>query len=629
MTAVAQVVASEPGPSQHTRFTSWFAVTWLPGSAVAFLVAGGVLHLLVHDETAAHWIWDVGLIATGAPIVWRTARGMIAGRFASDLVAALSIVTAFVLGQPFAGLVIVLMQSGGEALERYAAGRASAAVRALEEAAPRHAHRVTDQGVEDVPAEWIAIGDTLLVRPGDLVPCDSVVIGGHSHVDTSRLTGEPMPVRAVSGVTLMSGSANGEGPLTVRVTAISRESQYARIVDLVRSAQSSKAPLQRLADRYAVWFTPLTLLVCGIAYLVSRDPIRVLAVLVVATPCPLILAAPVAIIGGINRAARRQIIVRHGGAIEQLASVTVAVFDKTGTLTIGRPRIRRIVPAPGLDTMDVLRGAAAVEHGSSHLLARTVVEAAEADNMSIPAADDVVEAPGQGVSGLVEGVPIVVGSRAFVSERCPSAAATFAAIDPADTALRAYVAIGAEAAGLIEFADEMRSSAATIVGDLDRLGVHRVILLSGDQERYTQDVAIAAGIHEAHGGLLPADKDRMVRELTRSGERVVMVGDGTNDAPALSSAAVGVALAGHGGGITAEAADVVFLVDDVSRIADAVRIGRSTVRIAKQSIWAGLGLSGAAMVCAVFGLIPPTFGAMLQELIDVAVIVNALRASRQ
>ena len=636
MTAIAQAVAPEPPPSSvpeprsspHASFIDWLAAAWLPLAAIAFLAAGGALNLVFRNEVAAHWVWDVGLIAAGAPIVWHTVRGMMAGRFAADVVAALSIVTAFILGQPFAGLVIVLMQSGGEALERYAAGRASAAVKALEAAAPRRAHRVTERGVEDVPAESVAVGDTLLVRPGDLVPCDSVVISGRSHVDASRLTGEPTPVRATPGVTLLSGSANGEGPLTVRATAISRESQYARIVDLVRSAQASKAPLQRLADRYAVWFTPLTLVVCGIAYVVSRDPIRVLAVLVVATPCPLILAAPVAIIGGINRAARRQIIVRHGGALEQLANVTVAVFDKTGTLTVGRPRIRRIIPAPGLDTRDLLRRAAAVEHGSSHLLARTVVEAAEAQNMSIPPAADVVEAPGQGVSGFVEGAPILVGSRAFVVERHPAAAAAFATIDPPDTALRAYVAIDGRAAGIIEFADQMRPSATTIVADLDRLGVHRAILLSGDQERYTRDVAIAAGIREAHGGLLPADKDRIVRDLTRSGERVVMVGDGTNDAPALSSAAVGVALAGHGGGITAAAADVVFLVDEVSRIADAVRIGRSTVRIAEESIWAGLGLSGAAMVCAVLGLIPPTMGAMLQELIDVAVIVNALRASR-
>ncbi len=359
------------GPS----FRGWLIVAGVPLTVIVCLAVGGALHLS-GNERIAYWVWELGLVATGLPIVLRTARGVVAGRFAADVVAALSIGTALILSQPFAGLVIVLMQSGGEALERYAAGRASAAVRALEEAAPRWAHRITERGVEEVPAESIAVGDMLLVRPGDLVPCNAVVVEGRSHVDTSRLTGEPMPVRTESGVRLLSGSANGEGPLTVRTTAISRESQYARIVDLVRSAQASKAPLQRLADRYAVWFTPLTLVVCAIAYLVSGDPVRVLAVLVVATPCPLILAAPVAIIGGINRAARRQIIVRHGGALEQLAGVTVAVFDKTGTLTIGQPRVRRIVPAAGCDAASVLRSAAAVEHGSGHLLARTVGEAA-------------------------------------------------------------------------------------------------------------------------------------------------------------------------------------------------------------------------------------------------------------
>lgn len=637
MATVVRSVAPEPRfpaahnetPEPHRSLRRWLSVGWLPLAAITCLAVGAVFRVWAPDGKVGNWVWQAGLVATGLPIVWRTARGLLAGRFAADVVAALSIVTAVVLSQPFAGLVIVLMQSGGEALERYAAGRASAAVRALEEAAPRRAHRITGHGVEEVPAESVAVGDMLLVRPGDLVPCDSVVVKGRSHIDTSRLTGEPMPVRAEAGVALLSGSANGEGPLMVRATAISRESQYARIVDLVRSAQASKAPLQRLADRYAMWFTPLTLVVCAIAYLISRDPVRVLAVLVVATPCPLILATPVAIIGGINRAARRQIIVRHGGALEQLAGVTVAVFDKTGTLTVGRPRVRQVVPAPGYDAAGALRSAAAVEHGSGHLLARTVVEAAGAKTLSIPHAEDVVEAPGQGVAGVVEGQNVTVGSRAFVVERYPATDAAFAAIDPPDTALRAYVAIGGRAAGIIEFADEVRSSVAGIIADLEHLGVHRTILLSGDQERYTQDVAAAVGIKEAHGGLLPADKDRAVRELSRAGERVLMVGDGTNDAPALSSAAVGVALAGHGGGITAEAADVVLLVDDVARIADAIRIGRTSVRIAKESIWAGLGLSGAAMVCAVLGLIPPAIGAVIQELIDVAVILNALRASRR
>lgn len=610
------------GGNERPRYS-----TLLPVAAAVALGAGGALWVSPATRSMAVEIWELGLAAIGAPLVWQTVRGLFARRFAADIVASLSIIAALIFLQPFAGLLIVLMQSGGEALEQFAAGRASAAVRALEAAAPNVAHRLIGDGVEDVSADVVAVGDMLLIRPGDLVPCDGLVVHGRSHVDTSRLTGEPIPVSAEPGTRLLSGSLNGEGPLAVRVTALARESQYARIVDLVRSAQASKAPLQRLADRYAIWFTPLTLAACAVVYVLTHDAIRVLAVLVVATPCPLILAAPVAIIGGINRAAQRQIIVRHGGALEQLAGVNVMVFDKTGTLTVGQPTVRRVVPAPGEDEATVLGLAAGVERGSSHLLARTVVEAAEHRGLAVRTADDIVEVPGRGVTGTVDGHRVTVGSRAFVVERHPGTAPAIATLDAGTSALRAYVVIDGRAGGMIEFADQLRPSVTNLVTDLGRLGIERTILLSGDQERYTQDIALASGIREAHGGLLPADKERIVRQLGRDGNRVLMVGDGTNDAPALSSAAVGVALAGHGGGIAAEAADVVLLVDDVSRVVDAIRIGRHTVRIAKESIWAGLGLSAAAMVCAAFGLIPPAVGAGLQEAIDVAVIVNALRAS--
>jgi len=302
-------------------------------------------------------------------VVWQTVRGLFVGRFAADLVAMLAIVTALLLGEPLAGLIVVLMQTGGEALELYAQGRASAAVRELEAAAPRLAHRMVGGTIEDVSAELIAVGDELLLRPGELLASDAVVLEGRSHVDASRLTGEPMPVSAHPGVRLLSGSLNIEGPLSVRATARASESQYARIVDLVRTAQESKSPLQRLADRYAAWFTPLTLVVCALAYMLSGDPSRVLAVLVVATPCPLILATPVAVVGGINRAARHGIIFRHGTALEQLGRVDVAVFDKTGTLTIGRPKVDRVQTTPEFTAEELLRLAGSVEHGSGHLLA--------------------------------------------------------------------------------------------------------------------------------------------------------------------------------------------------------------------------------------------------------------------
>jgi heavy metal translocating P-type ATPase len=601
---------------------------WLPSLAAAVIVAGLLARLWAPGTSWDRDLWYAGLAVTGTPVVWRTVRGALRGHFAADVVATLAIVTAALLGQPFVGLVIVVMQTGGEALERYAEGRASEAVRTLEAAAPRTAHRLRGTVIEDVPADDVVIGDLLLVRPGELVPCDAVVVDGTAHVDASMLTGEPLPISAARDTRLMSGSANVDGALTVRATATARESQYARIVALVKSAQESKAPLQRVADRYAVWFTPVTLAVCAVAYVASGDWLRVLAVLAVATPCPLILATPVAVIGGINRAARRHIIMRHGTALERLGTATVAVFDKTGTITIGQPRVRRVIPLNGLGPDAVLRLAGAVERTSGHLLARTLVDAAEAGGVALPPARDVVEVPGRGVSGTVDGHRVVVGARSFVIPRTMSGGATAVAAEPSEAGLRAYVAIDDTVAGIVEYADALRPGLREVFRDLTAMGVRRIILLSGDHAENARTVARAAEITEVHGDLLPEDKVAVVRDLVRGGEAVVMVGDGTNDAPALSAATVGVALAGHGGGITAEAADVVILIDDLSRVVDAMRISQRTMHIARQCIGVGLGLSAVAMIAAALGLIEPTPGALVQEGIDLAVILNALRASR-
>ncbi|HSL72617.1 MAG TPA: HAD-IC family P-type ATPase, partial [Longimicrobiales bacterium] len=393
---------------------------------------------------------------TGLPVVTQTLGGMLHGRFAADIVALLAIVTAAVLLQPLPGLVVVLMQTGGEALERYAEGRASRAVRELEAAAPRSAHRLQDGEIEEILAEAIRPGDTILVRAGELVPCDGIVLEGRSHVDTSRLTGEAIPLSAGRGSELMSGSVNGEGLLTVRATAAAAESQYARIVELVRTAQASKAPIQRLADRYAVWFTPVTLLACALTYLLTREPERILAILVIATPCPLILATPVGIIGGVSSAARRQIIVRTGTALEQLGRVRVAVFDKTGTLTVGRPAVREVVPAAGHDEASTLSLAAAVELGSNHVLARTVVAAAEARGLRITPSNDVVETPGLGVHGSVDGRHVAVGARSFFERLFPGSTTSLAPFDTSEEKLRAYVAADGAPIGLIQYADELR-----------------------------------------------------------------------------------------------------------------------------------------------------------------------------
>jgi heavy metal translocating P-type ATPase len=576
--------------------------------------------------TLQHWALAL-LVVSGAPLAWRTVRGALRGHFATDIVATLAIVTAVVLRQPVAGLVIVLMQTGGELLERYAARRASRALRELEDASPHVAHRLTGDRTEDIPVEQVRVGDLLLVRPGELVPADAEVVSGDSWVDASRITGESVPITAQAGTQLLSGGVNGDAPLTLRATALASDSQYARIVQLVRSAQESKAPLQRIADRYAVWFTPITLLVCVATYAVSQDWMRVLAVLVVATPCPLILATPVAMVGGISHAARHGIIVRHGGALEALGQVTVAVFDKTGTVTVGRPEVSRVIPASPFDRRTVLQLAAAVEQGSGHLLGRSIVAAAQRDSPSVSAAGDIREIPGRGVSGIVRERSVLVGSRALAVERGASEA-RLRALDNGHDALRAFVLVDGEPAGAIDFADTVRPGVRRTFERLRTLGITRTLLLSGDHPSYVTSVAAAVGIADARGNLLPEDKVAMVEQLGAGGRRVLMVGDGINDAPALSRADVGIALAAHGRGIASEAADVVLLRDDVSGVADAVEIGHRTMRIARQSILVGLGLSIAAMGFAAAGMIAPVTGALIQEGIDVAVIINALRSSR-
>jgi heavy metal translocating P-type ATPase len=599
-----------------------------PAAAFLALLAGAVAGALPGAPVGRSLVWTVGLYLLGVPLLVRTSRGVLRGRLAADLIAALAILTAMLLDQPFAGLVIVLMQTGGEGLEHFAERRASAAVRALEAEAPRIAHRRRDGRVEDLPVEAILPGDVLLVRPGEMVPCDGVVRAGRSHVDTSRITGEPLPVSAGPGTPLQSGVLNLDGPLDLESTAVAAASLYARIVELVRTAQASKAPLQRMADRYAVWFTPATLAVCGIAWVVSGDPLRVLAVLVVATPCPLLLATPVAIIAGINRAARRQIIVRHGGALEALAQVDAVVFDKTGTLTLGKPAVSSVLSLPPLTEMELLRLAGAVEQGSGHLLARTLVEAATRRGIHLPEAVDGLESPGRGIRGQVEGHTVAVGSLAYISALSPSAGLVLRRLQGEDAALRAYVTIDGEAGGIVTYADQVRPGSAAVVARLRRLGITRVLLLSGDCAANVTAVAAEVGIAETGAELLPEDKVRRVADLAAESRRVLMVGDGTNDAPALSSAAVGLALAAHGGGIAAEAADVVLLIDDLDRVTEALTVGRRTIRIARQSILAGLGMSAAAMVVAAAGFLAPASGALLQEGIDVAVILNALRATR-
>lgn len=594
----------------------------LPAVALLFLASGFLARST--GTSAADAVWTTGLVLAGGPLVVRTILGLARGRLASDVVASLAIVGALLLHLPLAGLVVALMQSGGEALEEFASARASKALRELEAEAPRVAHLVDGDAIRDVSVEAVLPGQRIMVRPGEMVPCDGVVETGDAAVDRARVTGEPVPLHALPGSVLQSGSLVLDGPLRVRVTARSQESLYAGIVALVRSAQASKAPFQRLADRAAIWFTPLTLAVCALAWIVSHDPTRVLAVLVVATPCPLILAAPVAFVGGINRAAARGIVVRHGGALEALANVDVAVVDKTGTVTHGVPALAEIEPVPELDAEFLLGLVAAVEANVGHPMARAVVRAAADRGLTPGVATEVRESPGAGATGEVGGHRVVVGGRSLVEQSLDHPLT----VGPdADGRARALVAVDGVFAGTLTFEDPPRPGINAALKRLADLGLRRQLLLSGDEAQTVERVGRAMGFTEIAGNVLPAEKAAWVNRLQQQGHRVLMVGDGINDAPALSAATVGAAFAEHGGGIAAEAADVVLLHGDPGRLVEAVEIGRRTLRVARQSVGVGLGLSGIAMLWAASGGLTPVAGALVQEGIDLLVIVNALRAS--
>jgi heavy metal translocating P-type ATPase len=588
--------------------------------AATGLAAGAFIRFALADAVSAERVFFVTLLVGGIPIMLRTSWGLLHGRFAADVVAMLAIVGAVVFREYFAGAVIVLMQSGGEALEAYAMHRATGSLEALLARAPKIAHRLDGERLTDVPVAAVRPGDRLVVKPGDLVPVDGAVTAGTSAVDQSALTGEPLPIRALPGTTLMSGSVNLEGALTVRALRPSSQSQYQQIVEMVERARREKPPIVRIADRFAIWFTPLTLVMCGVAYAVTHTPTSVLAVLVVATPCPLILAAPMAVIAAISRAAAEGVIVKTGAAIEQVGRARVVVFDKTGTLTLGRPLVEDVTAVDGRSADELLRLAAAIERLSAHHLGHAVAEAGRRLGVELPPAEDVQETPGLGVSGRVHGHNVQVGSAAYL------ASFGMTASDGLADRTTAFVAIDGRLAGTITFADRLRHQVPVLMQRLAHLGVVDTVMLTGDRRESAEVIAAQAGIRTVRANLLPGDKVTAVQELKRHYGVVVMVGDGINDAPALAAATVGVAMGEHGPAASAEAADIVLLVDDITRVGDAVTISQRMRRIILQSIGIGLGVSGALMVVASLGHIPPSLGALLQETLDAAVILNALRA---
>jgi heavy metal translocating P-type ATPase len=601
---------------------------------VAGISAGGAAWALGRPELAG-LLWAATTALALVPLLVSIVASLRRGELGVDVIALLAMASALALGHYLAGAVVALMLSGGELLEVYAAGRARRELASLVGRAPRAVHRYQDGQLTRPAIEEVRPGDRLLVKPGEMVPVDGVVESPEAVLDESALTGEALPIERLAGDRVRSGAVNAGGPFDLHAVATAEESTYAAIVRLVREAESSRPRFVRLADQWSLVFLPVTLLVAGAGWAVSGDPVRALAVLVVATPCPLILAAPVAFVAGISRAARRGIIIKGGMAIEALARARTLLLDKTGTLTLGAPRLARIEGFDGTDPDEVLRLAASLDEVSPHVLAGAIVAGARERGLALSFPTEVSERFGTGIRGRVEGRAVAVGKLAWARDGAqgdgalPARAEEVRRETAAQGASNVFVGIDGRLAGALVLDDPIRPDSASTLAALRRLGVERIVMVTGDHEDVARRVGAEAGADEVLSECSPEEKVEAVRrETAREGRRgeVVMVGDGVNDAPALAAAGVGVALGARGATASSEAADVVLLVDRLDRLADALAISQRARRIAVQSVLAGMGLSLAGMLAAAAGYLPPLAGALFQEGIDVAVILNALRA---
>lgn len=603
----------------------------LAGGATVAIAIGGLLALTDHPR-AADAVWAAMTAVILVPLTIGVARSLRRRDPGVDAIALLAMATALAMGEYLAGAVVGLMLSGGNALEDYAGSRAKRELRSLLEHAPKRAHRYSGTELEEVDAELIEPGDRLMIRSGEVIPADCLITEGTTSIDESAVTGESLPVSVAGGSELRSGTLNLGHSIDAVAERSAADSTYAGIVRLVRSAERERAPFVRLADRYAVIFLPFTLIVAAAAWIGSGDQVRALAVLVVATPCPLILATPIAIISGVSRAARRGIVVKGGGAIEALGEAQTVLLDKTGTLTAGKPQISRLIPFAGLEPDLLLFYAASLDQASAHVLAESLVSAARLSGIRLEPPQASVEDPGQGIEGIVGDRRVALGRLDWLERRL--------GVDFGNADLRessqampgsatVAVTLDGEPAGVIELADPLREDAATMIEGLRAAGVGRLVLVTGDDRDVAERVAADAGLTEIEAECSPQRKLEVVAaERERATGAVVMVGDGINDAPALAMADVGIAMGARGATAASESADAVLTIDRVDRVGDAIRIGRRSLRVARQGIVAGMGLSAVAMGFAAFGFLTPVAGALLQEAIDVGVILNALRVLR-
>ena len=624
---------SEPPPGQKPPpGLSWSRPSELrhrKAALVALLCVVAIfLHLALrfgyHTTPGIHHIPLLTALALGGPpLLYELLRKLLKGEFGSDLLGGISIITSILLGEYLAGLIIVLMLSGGEALESYALRSASSVLAALAKRVPSIAHRKNGAKIVDVALHEVAVGDTIVIYPHDICPVDGQVIEGHGVMDESYLTGEPFQITKTCGSTVISGAINGESALTVLTTKRAADSRYAKIMEVMRESEDKRPQLRRLGDRLGAIYTPVALALALLAWGISGEAVRFLAVLVIATPCPLLLGIPIAIIGSISLCARRSIIVKSPVALEQIAECRTAIFDKTGTLTYGEPKLTELLLAEGSSQKEVLTLVASLESYSRHPLARAILAAAKGAGIHVPEASEVGERPGHGLHGTVLGHQVLITSRnKLIAQQVAGAEQ----LPPLGGGLECVVAIDERYAAAFRFRDAPRAESRSFVNHLGpKHQFAHVMIVSGDRESEVRYLAGQVGITEIHAQKSPEDKLAIVRTETAAA-KTLYVGDGINDAPAMMAATVGMAI-GQNSDVTTEAAGVVVMDNSLKKVDEFMHISRRMRIIALQSAVGGMALSVIGMVFAAIGQLSPVNGAIAQEVIDVLAVLNALRAA--
>ena len=588
-------------------------------AAIVFYLVG---RFAFHISFALYPLY-LALLVGGIPLVFDLARKAFRLEFGSDLLAGFSIVTGVLLHEYLVACIVVLMLSGGSALEVYATRHASALLGALAKRMPKTAHLIKDLKMKDVSVEQIVAGDLLVVLPHEICPVDGEVVEGHGDMDESYLTGEPFDISKVPGSAVLSGAVNGDAALRICATRVSSDSRYARIVKVVEDAEGKRPPMRRVADRLGAWYTPLALAIAGAAWIASGTPERFLAVLVIATPCPLLIAIPVVIIGGISLAAKRGIVIKNPAVLEQLDRCRTFIFDKTGTLTYGRPVLADIVCVGKFDDLAVLRVAASLEQYSRHPLALAILDSAKTRKVALSEVSNVSERPGEGLNGTIGDLSVRITSRNKILEQDSILAMS---LPPAISGLECLILINGELAAVLRFHDAPREESRPFVRHLGRMhNATKVILLSGDRQIEVEHLASLVGIKEVYFGKFPEEKVALVGDETKRA-KTLFVGDGINDAPAMLTATVGIAL-GQNSDVTSEAAQAIVLDSSLRKVDELIHIARRVRLIALQSAVGGILISSCGMLIAAFGWLPPIAGAIAQEVIDLAAVLNALRVT--